>query len=85
MVGEEEALAGFPSTKTMGRRPDGKTGGGRTEEEEEDLQAAALRPLEELYAQLLEAVQVWDAVHIAYNLHEAVPSPYLLPDEAMIP
>jgi len=67
LVGEEEALAGFPLPGVMMAwhaprsgpgRPRGGVAGERRRDKEEEL-AEGLRPLEELYAELLEAVQVW--------------------------
>ena len=51
MVGEDEALSAFPAAEVVRSHQRGKA---RTEEE----LRALLKPLEDLYATLLEAVQV---------------------------
>ena len=64
LVGEDEALAGFPLPGVLmvwhmpRRGAAGRQRGGGGDEDKEEVLASGLRPLETLYAELLEAIQV---------------------------
>jgi len=62
MVGEEEALSGFPDGSIQ--RAAGP-----------ELQTVVLKPLDELYKTLLEAVQVRTFVDVSHKGSEMVPCP----------